>query len=339
MNNAPETQGDEPAYNLTQDDGAASNVPVNTQPAPTPASSPVPVVPVVPTPAVPTVPTPAPTVPSVAPTVPTVPTPANAPVYTQAPSNVPVYNPNPPPTPNPTPTYMPAQAPTYMPAQATNYAPAQPPTYMPAQTPVVAEPIDTSKDALVAAFTTSRFIASISLIIAAGSMYDSSVGIKYIIAGVLFFGSHLAEFMAEGIDMITFALCSIASFTICFGGAMAIDRRDIDINHIGIMWIVAAVCLLAGHSYCFFQSYKRINVILISSKSFAILGSFLFFVGGIVMYALPEDEKNDIYKYQSIFSLGSVCYLVHSISNANGHQAVLDRVKKQAEAHDSALTV
>ena len=181
-----------------------------------------------------------------------------------------------------------------------------------------------SKEALLAAFSATRFCSAVYLMSAAGHMWTTNPGAHYMISGILLTGSFVTEYVAKAIDMVTFGLTLIGSFLIIIGGSMSFERRDVHMDTIGIMWMIAAGCLFIAHSYDAVTTYRKVNFILTFSKVLAISGSILFIAGGILLYVLEDLEQEDIWKFANLFIYGGVFYLAHAITMATGHQSVID---------------
>ena len=193
------------------------------------------------------------------------------------------------------------------------------------------EQVDTSMDVLVTLFTVTRLFTGIALINASGNMYAENPGVHYMIAGIFLFTSIITEFLAKAVNNVSFVTCLLASLIIVIGGTLAFDRRDINIDLIGILWFIASILLIISHSYDVIVSYGEVNLILLSSKSFALVGAFFFSVGAIIMYSLADAGAEDVYKFASMFTFGGIAYLIHAINMGTGHKVVLDRVFDHAQ--------
>lgn len=185
--------------------------------------------------------------------------------------------------------------------------------------------IDTSSDAILAVYSTNRFFAAVSIMTSSGALYFTNPGTHYMIAGILLFASYLAEFLAKATDSITFVATMVGSLILVITGAMSIDRRDVESTSVGMLWSTAALFMAFAHTFDFVKSYGKVNIILSFSKITAIIGATIFVFAGLTMHAMENIDENAS-KFASLFETGGIMYLVHSITIAAGHKAVLDRV-------------
>lgn len=193
---------------------------------------------------------------------------------------------------------------------------------------VLPEASKPNKDILVAAITATRFIAAGTLISAAANMHGMNPSTHYMIAGILLFASQMAEYLDKSIEVLTFAFSTVGSILIVIVGAIAVDRQALEISIIGAMWGTAALCLTIAHSYDAYLTYGKpnSNVILDASKVFAIIGTLFFTMAGIIMYSLDDVAEENIHNFADMFAYGGICYIVHTVTLACGHQVILERI-------------
>lgn len=114
-------------------------------------------------------------------------------------------------------------------------------------------------------------------------------------------------------------------------GVLSVDKNQVDIQMVGIMWIITGFLLFIGHTASLIQSYSTINYIISVSKLLASVGALFFAVGGVIMYSLDEVHEDNVHYFAEMFIYGGVFYLAHAITMGSGHQLVLKKVYAQME--------
>eukprot|EP00551_Chaetoceros_affinis_P003901 CAMPEP_0203638088 /NCGR_PEP_ID=MMETSP0088-20131115/4216_1 /ASSEMBLY_ACC=CAM_ASM_001087 /TAXON_ID=426623 /ORGANISM="Chaetoceros affinis, Strain CCMP159" /LENGTH=326 /DNA_ID=CAMNT_0050492653 /DNA_START=22 /DNA_END=1002 /DNA_ORIENTATION=- len=189
-------------------------------------------------------------------------------------------------------------------------------------------------DALVAGFTATRFFTAVSLISAAGNMYSTNPGPHYIISGILLLTSKLMEYIGKCISPVPFFIGIAGSITMLIAGIMSVDRNQINIQSIGVMWIITGALLFTGHAYSLVKTYRTNNFIISTSKLLAAVGALFFTTAGIIMYTMEDIHEDNVHYFAEMFSYGGIFYLAHSITMGTGHKAVLERVYVHMEQQE-----